>query len=58
MEAKQLVIDKERERDDAAERLRVTTQLALEKHDYAVSEEERLRQERMMQHLRHQRDRL
>jgi len=29
----------------------------LEKHDYAISEEERLRQEKMMEHLRNKRSR-
>lgn len=52
-----MVIDKEKERDDAAERLRVTTQLALEKHDYTISEEWRLRQEKIMEHLRNKRNR-
>ena len=43
MEAKQEVIEREKERNDAAERLRVATELALEKHDEAISEEERIR---------------
>lgn len=51
------MIDKEKERDDAAERLRVTTEVALEKHDYAMSEEERLRQERLIKRLKHKRSR-